>query len=55
MYSEDKMDIEQFLDYYGIEIENCVYNLYKKEINKDAYMILYNEVIQQFVNGMIQL
>jgi hypothetical protein len=55
MYSEDKMDIEQFLDYYGIEIEECVYNLYKKEINKDSYILLYNEVLQNFINGFIQL
>ena len=55
MYSEDKMDITQFLDYYSIEIEDSVYNLYKKDISKENYLTLFDNVLQQFINGEIQL
>ena len=50
---EDKMDVEQFLDYYSIEEE--IYKQYKKELTKEKYIKIYDNVIKEFINNKINL
>ena len=45
---DDKMDVEQFLDYYSIEDD--VFKKYKHECTLEQYTEYYNKIISEFIN-----
>ena len=45
---DDKMDVEQFLDYYSIEDD--IFKKYKHECTKEQYTEYYNKIINEYCN-----
>jgi hypothetical protein len=45
---DDKMDVEQFLDYYSIEDD--IFKKYKHECTKEQYTEYYNKIIIEYCN-----
>ena len=43
---DDKMDVEQFLDYYSLEDD--IYRQYKEELNREDYNKYYEDIIREY-------
>ena len=43
---DDKMDVEQFLDYYSLEDD--IYKQYKEELNREDYNKYYEDIIREY-------
>ena len=48
---DDKMDVEQFLDYYSLEDD--IYKQYKEELNREDYNKYYEDIIREYCGKRI--